>query len=404
METEQSRSPYVQMDLLGFIYAIWKNRRRFISTVVGITLLSLVVALVWPKRYVSEATIIVRNSSAPTFGGLLDRIIPGSVGNAQLNSEDALTILNSRSLAESIINKFELYEVYNADVFEAAYLAFRSNYTVSDNREGGLGFNPIISLSVEFEDEEPARCKAVVDFALGYVDSVMLGFNKGFAERQLEPINERYLKNLEDLEEAESRLRAFQERYGIVVLEEQTQIFFENLASLKAQIVQKEIELDFIAKSLGTDNSYFDTERQKLLSMENNYSTLITKTPGEVEFLNYTASDLPELGTQYVRLFRAFQTMQAVYELLYPMLEQQKLAISTVTSGVELIDSPRLPTYKSKPKRAFIVLGGFLVSVFFALVNLLAREYYLHFQTHHPNRAIQIEEILRGLRLDWFVK
>jgi Uncharacterized protein involved in exopolysaccharide biosynthesis len=81
------------------------------------------------------------------------------------------------------------------------------------------------------------------------------------------------------------------------------------------------------------------------------------------------------MGLEYARLFRERTIQEKIYELIYPQYEQQKMLLEDTNSGIRLIDEANLPTYKHKPKRALIVIAGFLFSIFVAFFSITFSEF-----------------------------
>ena len=85
-------------------------------------------------------------------------------------------------------------------------------------------------------------------------------------------------------------------------------------------------------------------------------------------------SEMPDLGFKYASLFREVTVQNKIYETLLPQYEQSKLQASMQSQGIQILDPARLPTYKYRPKRLYIVLAGFLFAVFLSFVLILIKE------------------------------
>ena len=83
---------------------------------------------------------------------------------------------------------------------------------------------------------------------------------------------------------------------------------------------------------------------------------------------------MPDLGFKYASLFREVTVQNKIYETLLPQYEQSKLQASMQSQGIQILDPARLPTYKYRPKRLYIVLAGFLFAVFLSFVLILIKE------------------------------
>lgn len=287
-----------------------------------------------------------------------------------------LVILNSQSLRNKIIDEFDLEEVYGTDIQEALLNNLNQNITISESREGGFGFNPIVSIRLSVTDRDPERAQKMNQFILSELDAEMKRYNRLSSEEMLEILENRYEQNLVELEEAERRLNTFQNEYGILQLDSQASAVIENLASLKAEITSKEIELAVLGNVLERNSQRFKSKQLELRELENRYRSFIQRSENlsDVEDTFYSLYDLPDLFLQYIRLQRDVEIQQAINESLFPQLEQQRISYRNSSSGLKFVDEPNFPTYKDSPKRAIITLAGMFFSIFLALIVVFIRE------------------------------
>lgn len=287
-----------------------------------------------------------------------------------------LIILNSQSLRNKVIDEFNLEEVYGTDIQEALLNNLNQNISISESREGGFGFNPIVSIKLSVTDRDPERAQRMNQFILSELDAEMKKYNRISSEEMLEILEDRYQQNLIELEEAEKRLNSFQNEYGILQVSSQVSALIENLASLKAEITSKEIELAVLDGVLDRSSSQYRSKALELRELENAYQSFIRRSESleGVDDTFYSLYDLPDLLLQFVRLQREVEIQQAINETLFPQLEQQKISYRNSNSGLNFVDEPNFPTYKDSPKRAIITLAGMFFSIFLALIVVFIRE------------------------------
>ncbi|MEX2411087.1 MAG: GNVR domain-containing protein, partial [Candidatus Paceibacterota bacterium] len=349
------------VNFFDLLITLAKHKGFILKTVIGITIAALIISLVWPKKYRSSSEIVQTRESIGNLGGLLQNI--GSIGAGQnkVGGETMLVILNSQNLKDMLIEEFDLAEVYGTDIKEALYEKLRGFIEIEEVREGGFGFNPIVSVKIGVIDKEPERAKAMNEFILTELQDKLEIINVEAAQENLKIIEQRFKENEKSLAEAEQKLNEFQNKYGILEVSSQMEALIGSLAELKSAIVQKEIELEVLSKRLDENSNQFIQKKQELLAMRNSYNELLERSENlsQVNDSFYPLFDMPDLLLRYSRLFREVEIQNTIYELLIPQLEQQKLFLANNSSGVRIIDPADLPTYKHSPKRAFIVLGGF---------------------------------------------
>ena len=162
------------------LFILWRKRRFVAKNVVIVAVASVIIALLLPKWYSSEATIL--SSGAGRFN-ILSSISPIPISDFGLSSisEDINTfiaILNSRSVKEYMVKKFDLINRYDEKDLEFAMVAFEDKMELEVTEEGTLKISVI--------DKKPEIAKAMVVELLTKLDSVnqQLGMDKGRFNRE----------------------------------------------------------------------------------------------------------------------------------------------------------------------------------------------------------------------------
>ncbi len=284
-------------------------------------------------------------------------------------------------MLDTVIEEFDLAAVYEKEIQEELRLKLEENTIIEEIREAGIGFNPIVSVSISVLDRDPLRAKEMVEFYLEELDNRMVEINQRNAQRMLTAYEARYQQNLTDLESATQELVDFQKTYGILEPQTQTAALIGNAAQVKAQMTALDVEIGVAQSLLSASSGELTELLERKRQLEKTYNSLIVdpvnaiRSPDEV-FTDATLDvfpaleDMPTLAAEYLRLFREATVQQEIYKVLLPQYEQQKMMVMESNSGLELIDQPNLPTYKEKPKRAFIVIAGFFFGLFAAFYSV----------------------------------
>lgn len=393
-----------EIQLLDALLVVARYKRMVIKLVVSITLLALGVSLLWPHTYRSTSVVLppVRPAGLQGISGVLSGMLPMNLGSEpQINSETILTILASRDLRVEMINHFNLQEVYNSTITEELLMKLGENIRIEDSREGGFGFNPITSIRISVTDREPERARDMTAFLVQRLDDIIRDINRTNVLEHLAILQERYERNLTELEEAEQALKTFQQTYGIIEVEEQARVTVQNLARLKSRITETEVAVQVLSQSVAADNSELRQLRRTRDELQRQFDLLVQQSDREARQASVTPTllDLPALGLEYYRLYREVTVQNAIYETIYPQYDIQQLYAQTSRRGIQVLDEPHLPTYKDAPKRAFIVLGGLVFSLFFSLLLVFFRHTLDHGRQHNSRRYHQLVEL--GEHLSW---
>lgn len=391
------------VNLLDIVHTLVKHRWFILKTVFWITLISLGLSLIWPKTYKSTMRFFPPSRDQGGFAGLVGNIFQPMITSSELSTETILLILRSRTLMENVIKRFDLAEVYGIEIPEHLLQELEGNIEISEVREGGFAFNPLIAVEFSFVDEDPERAEQVTTYYVSQLDSILRALNQERARRTFETVEARYLQNVADMEKAEQELKVFQEQYGIFEIQAQTVAIIEQLATLKAQIIENEIQQDFLRQTVSADNS-------QLLKLQNEKTALEKKYREMMSISEASAKDvrvfqpierLPELIIQYTRLYRELTVQNKIYEFLFPNYEQLRMKANTQEKGIQVLDPAQLPTYKYKPKRAFIVLGGFIFALFLAFTWVYIREFTESQREANTATYHKLQDIKQALRNDF---
>ncbi len=117
--------PEQEMSLLDFWKILWRRKIMIIGLFTIVVVLTMIVSLLLPKFYKSEAVII---TASPEMGGLgaalssipLAGAMASSLTGLTTPADKILVFLKSRTIAEMVIKRFDLMHVFFKDDWDAA--------------------------------------------------------------------------------------------------------------------------------------------------------------------------------------------------------------------------------------------------------------------------------------------
>lgn len=183
MREEQSvQNQYYEQDinLLNYWHLLWKNKRIIISTVLASTIFAGFFLYHTPKTYLAEASLLMMDQGKSSLGGMAIGGFPLSGLGGGGSVEKLIFILDSKTLAEQVVNKLNIVsflEQQNKDKFSIAkYMSFskKQSTEVSDHniqyiqyikKKGAVGYlkkrthisskdGGMVMLSVEWRDPD----------------------------------------------------------------------------------------------------------------------------------------------------------------------------------------------------------------------------------------------------------
>jgi uncharacterized protein involved in exopolysaccharide biosynthesis len=366
--------------LISALYLALQNKKFIIINVSVVTIAALVIALLLPKWYFSSATLKLSSQGTlnpnSLIGSLTDIPFLGDLGlgETQANIDRYIAILESRTVLDSMVYKFDLQTRYK----QKYRFLTRQQFLNNSVREG----DPRTEiLTVGVFDKDPESAKAMVDYYVSLLDNaVQKLFNENARNNRIF-IEKRLQENKEDLQVAENRLASFQQKQGIFQPDEQVLLSLKVAADLEADLMAEEIKLGLAQKMYSKGSQEIkdlqlriDEIQKKINEMKRSSGNHITNESFLMRF-----DKAPELALEYLRLFREVEIKSKLLEYLIPIYEKAKIDEMKDTPSLLVIDEPQVPEYKSKPKRAYIVIGGFLFSLMFSLAVVLFRNYYQNF-------------------------
>ncbi|MCR4438279.1 MAG: Wzz/FepE/Etk N-terminal domain-containing protein [bacterium] len=387
--------------LFDYLYILFKRRRFILITVGTVAVVTVLVSLTLPNWYAARASLLPPKKPGgitSMLEGGLSSLMKGlsGLGRGLGTSEEAysyLAILQSRTAMEAVVRKFDLVRVYKIKDGSME----KAVRKLSKKAEFDIGSEGNINITVYDRDRQ--RAADMANYFIEVLNEISVRLGTQEARNNREFVERRYQENLRDLRIAEDSLKAFQQRYGIYALPEQTEAAIKGAAELKGEAVAKEIQLRIAERSLGADNP--ETQSLRLQLAEMNRKLREMKFGSSDWFADQSLNlfvpfkDVPELGIEYIRRYREFEIQNKLLEFLVPLYEQAKLEEQKDMPVVLVLDRAVPPERKAKPRRSLLVLIFTALAALFATSWVFVAELYEREREHNP-RAAALAEALPG--------
>lgn len=355
-------------------------RKRLIAKVTGIAALTgLILGLLMPVLYTATTKIMPPQQSQSTASMLVSQLASGGAGSlASLaggglglkNTNDIyIGLLNSRPIADAIVQKFDLMHVYGAKDMTAARTKLAGNTKIAAEKSG------LVSISVTDKDRkraaEIANAYAAQLRALTNTIAITEASQRRlFYEEQLK-------KAKEELLGAELSFQQVQQKKGVVELDAQAKALIGGLAGLQAQIAAKQVELRALRSYSTENNPSVQLAENQLSSMQqeanrmgdNNHSS----APSSLGL-----QDVASAGLDYLRAQHDLQYRQVLFDLLLKQYDVAKMDEAKDATVIQVVEPAIEPDRKSSPHRASIVIlfavwGALSSGLYLLLSNFVQR-------------------------------
>lgn len=387
-----------ELKSVDYLYILMKWRKFIVVTCFTVAVIVTIMSLIVPHTYTAKATILPPSEenmglgitsllkNIPTIGGLAG-------GMLQNDIYIYMAILNSRTVYESIVNEFNLINVYKTKNMEETIKQLKDMLDVTLNDEGTLSISAAAN-TVWFPGKsncDSARQKAarMTNFWLNQLDLLNQQLRNEKAVEYRKFIELRYLQNLDDLKIAEDALNEFQNEYGVVDIPQQTKTTLIALSELRAQVIAKDVEAQALNNLYSSNHTLLKKSRMELKVLKKELNKLMQDRDQELNFENdilLNFENIPELGLEYARLYREVLLQQTLLEFILPQYEQAKLQEAKNTSTVQVLDHAVPPVLRSKPKRAITILLVTFVVLILCVSFVFTIEHFQHMSDEESRR------------------
>lgn len=394
-----------EINLLDLLQVILNRKKIILLITVCAIVLSVIVSLLLPKKYTATARILPPSESSSGISGLLSQVggglggLAGSFISGKSTSDLYVGILKSRTVADAIIAKFDLKNLYEQKYMEDVYKNLSKITSISVSRK-----DQIISISVE--ERDPKQAAEMANTYVQMLDQINRTVNITEGHRKRVFLENRLKKVHRDLSKAEVELKEFQEKYKLIAIEEQAKVAIEGAAKLKGEIVASQTELE-VLKQFGTEKQNEAVMlKSKIAELQNQLTKIETggvdknlhkddQTTNGNSSLFIPFDEFPTLGLQLTRLMRETKIQEKVFELMTTQFELAKIEEAKDVNTIQVLDEAVPPDKKSSPKRSLIVILSTFMAFFMAVFLVFFMEYIERIKTEDKERYQQIKQGLK---------
>ncbi len=322
-----------------------------------------------PQQSQSSASLLMSQLANSGAGSLVAAAAGGGFGVKNPN-DIYIGLLNSRPVADAIIHRFELTREYRSKDMSAARLQLAKNTWVASEKSG--------LLAVSVTDREKKRA---ADIANAYTEELRtLSRTLAVTEASQRRLfyEEQLRRTKEDLVEAEEAFLQVQKRRGIVQLDAQGKAMIESMASLRAQVAAKEVQIQ-AARSYSTDhNPDVQLAERELSSLRVQLGRLGQKSHSE-GFSDLGLGDVPAAGLDFLSAQHEVQYRQILFDLILKQYDAARLDEAKDSAIIQVVEQAIPPDRRTSPHRFVIMVLfaalGFLSACFFFFATGFLRRY-----------------------------
>jgi uncharacterized protein involved in exopolysaccharide biosynthesis len=366
-EVGASRSADFQTPAAGksaqHLRLLWEQRRLLVKTAVTGLALGTLLAFFLPKRYASAVKLMPPSTQTGQGAAMLAALsaksgngLPGMVGDLLGgNGSGALFvgILESRTVQDRLVQRFDLKRVYWDRLEEDACKDLATRTGISEDRKSGI-------ITITVTDHLPQRAAAIAQAYVEELDRLSTELSTSAAHRERVFLEERLRAVKLDLDQAARDFGQFASQNSAIDIKEQGRTMVEAAARLQGELIAAESQIKGLEEIYSPNNVRVRSVEARIRELQKQLDQLggaNGAAAGTAAMPYPSIRQLPLLGIKYADLYRDAKIQETVYETLTQQYELAKVQEAKETPSVKVLDKASVPERKTFPPRlAFMFL------------------------------------------------
>lgn len=338
-----------------------KHKLFLISFVAGVAILSAVISIILTPIYSATAKLMPPQQGQSVASALLSQLsslsplvgLAGSGAGAKTPSDLYVTMLRSRTVADDIIDQYQLMTVYHAKFHEDARKRLALVSDIAAAKDG------VISIVVD--DPDPRRAANIAKAYVRELEKLTQNLAVTDASKR-KFFFERAMKAEKDqLEVAETQFKQAQERTGIIEPNSQSKVMLQSYAELRAQGAEKEIEIQAMRSFATPDNPDLIRAQNQLAALRTQIARFEVGQGGR-PIGDIALGKVPGRELEYLRKLRDMKYHETLFEMLAKQYEIARIDESKDFALIQVLDDAEVPEKRIWPHRTALVLASTLLA------------------------------------------
>jgi capsule polysaccharide export protein KpsE/RkpR len=395
---------------------LWEQRSFLLRVCAYSAVCALIVALLIRSQYVSTTQLMPPDQQGGSGLGMLASLAgkveggEGGIGGIEglggvtdgllgikTSGDLFVGVLQSRTILDKIIRKFDLRKVYRDRAWEDARKDLMAKTDIAVDRKSGI-------LTIKVTDRNRQRAAAIAGEYVEQLNLLMSQLNTSAAHRERVFLEGRLERVKQDLESAEKDFGEFSSKNSTLDIKDEGKAIVEAAGTLEGDLIAAQTELQGLKQSYADGNVRVRSVQARIDELRRQLQKLGGKSGGvdsaevpDADSVYPTIRKLPLLGVRYEDLLRQAKVQEAVYETLTQEYELSKVQEAKELLSVKVLDPPSVPERKSYPPRLLITLAGGLVGLVFGIVLVLGRSKWREVDSQDPAKSF-LQEVVQDLR------
>jgi capsule polysaccharide export protein KpsE/RkpR len=389
---------------------LWSERRFLARAVLAGLAVGLLLAAYLKNQYQASTQLMPPDNQSSSGMAMLAAMnartgsglgaVAGDLLGVKSSGALFVGILRSHTVAERLIQRFNLKQVYRTALDEGARGKLSVNTSIAEDRKSG-----IITISVT--DQDPKRAATIAQAYVEELNQLVAELSTSAAHRERVFLEGRLGAVKQDLDEASQKFSQFASKNGAIDIKDQGHAMVDAASRLQGELIAADSQLKGLEEIYTQDNVRVRAVQARISELQRQLDKLGGKgtedlTAGSRDSGYPSIRELPLLGVTYSDLYRRTRIEEAVYETLTQQYELAKVQEAKETPSVKVLDPARVPERKSYPPRLQILLLCMLVGLAVSAMWVFARKRWHEVAADDPRKVLATEVLqAANARMPW---
>ncbi len=391
-----------EKSILNHLETVVHWRRMIVLSVLVVSLGTAGVSFVLPEAYRARAAVYPPQESQDMLGltALMGNLPMGllGMGGGGVSATEFVPVVQSERVAEAVIREFGLDKRYDAPNREVLLKMVGDRLEVELSREQFL--------AISYEEKTPQLAADITNAFVKHLDEALAKRQRAGMRDLLQYLENRLAEARDDMHQAGSAYKEFQQEHMAIDLETQAKVQIENaseLFSLLAQlIVTREVAERKMAsghpelKRLDLEIAGYEDALNRVLMGQEHTKNGGEKTERRLPEIFIPFRDMPPLGLEVLQLGMDLEVQTSIYQFVRQEYEKARFEDEKEASQVVVLDRAVAPDIRSRPRRTLMVITAVGLSL---MLSTLLAFVFEALRGLGPEDRDRLDRILRDLKL-----
>ena len=344
-----------EISLLDILQILAENARLLIFGPLIAGLAALGVAFLITPTFTATTRIVTPQQEQSMATAALAQLgalagVAGAVAGIKNPADMYIGLLKSRTIADRMLDRFKLMDVYEEKYREEARKDLDKRTSISAGKDG--------LITIEVDDHDPTRAAAMANAYVEELSTLTGSLAVTEAQQRRLFFEKELAKAKVDLVRAEAALGSTGISENMLKFNPET--LGEGVATLKAQVVAKEVQLSSMRGYLTENSPDFRQAQQELAALRAQLAKADQSRPSGG-------------NAEYINRYRDFKYYEELFGQLAKQFELAKIDESRDGAVIQVVDTAQPPERKSKPQKALIAILTTLATGFALVLFVFVR-------------------------------